>query len=376
MGDQSAVRGMAQLLSYDMMLISGALFVVLVFLQGLQDDLGMNQIGLLLLMLVLALGLLITSAEFFIQGAKGIARRVGLAEVVIGLTVVSIGTSLPEILVTSAAAYDIPKNQAVADLAVGSILGSVLVQITLILGIVTATQGVRVHPTWLKRDGLVMLLAVLVLGFFLWTGNTLSRIEGAILVLSYIAYVTHLILSKDKIQTEVLESDSEGESDDDGVLWTTMANSAMVIFGLILALFAAHHLVNLAAYLAGEFGVSEAVIGTTVSGIGTSLPELTIALLAAKKSEGVAIGTLVGSNITDPTMSVGIAALVHPLTMTTSGASWALTIILPATILSVAIALAFMYTSYEFHKWEGYSLIAVYLAFLLLLEYIRRAGIY
>ena len=97
----------------------------------------------------------------------------------------------------------------------------------------------------------------------------------------------------------------------------------MVILGLSFALFAAHHLVELAVQVAQKLNVSEAVIGTTISGIGTSLPELTIALLSVKKSEGVAIGTLVGSNITDPTLSIGLAALVHPLEV--SAAGWTIT---------------------------------------------------
>ena len=148
----------------------------------------------------------------------------------------------------------------------------------------------------------------------------------------------------------------------------------MVVLGLSFALFAAHHLVELAVQVAEKLNVSEAVIGTTISGIGTSLPELTIALLSVKKSEGVAIGTLVGSNITDPTLSIGLAALVHPLEV--SAAGWTITsgLIIPATILSIGVALLFMRSNYRFRRREGAMLISLYLVFLLMLA-LQRNGL-
>ena len=118
--------------------------------------------------------------------------------------------------------------------------------------------------------------------------------------------------------------------------------------------------------------VPHAIIGTTVSGIGTSLPELTIAIMAAKKSEGVAIGTLIGSNITDPTLSIGLAAVVAPMTMTDAGLDMLMYLIFPSTVVGVGIALVFMRTDYEFKKWEGGVLIAVYGIFLVLMELYRR----
>ena len=148
----------------------------------------------------------------------------------------------------------------------------------------------------------------------------------------------------------------------------------MVLIGLALAVFAAHHLVVNASDLAYEMNIPHSIIGTVVSGLGTSLPELTIAFMAAKRSQGVAIGTLIGSNITDPLFSIGIASAVHPLYLTDAGADMIMLVILPASIISTAVALLLMRTSYEFKKWEGIILIVLYFIFLAVCEYFRRVG--
>ena len=356
--------GIPQLVLNNTLLLNGALFLGIVALHAGIDDAQIDAGWISITLLILALALLIKSADVFIEGAKGLAYRAGLPEVVIGLTIVSIGTSLPEILVTSTAAADIPSAPEVADLAIGGIFGSILVQITLILGIVVAFRGVKIRPSWLKRDGTIMLSSILLLTFFISTGNVLSRIEGSILVLLYIAYI-YWLLSKRK---EILEDELSGvEAVERKMDRTTASYALMVTLGLLLALFAAHHLVNIASALAYDLNVPHAVIGTTVSGLGTSLPELTIAFMAAKRSEGVAIGTLIGSNITDPLLSVGLAALVHPLALTSASYDLTMYLIIPATILGTAIALMMMRSQYEFKRWEGVVLILVYVVFLALL---------
>ena len=198
MAEPAQVQGLPKLLSYNAFLITASLFVGLSVLEGILDKNALTTIALLLL---LAIGLLVSSADFFIAGARSLAKRAGVAEVVIGLTVVSIGTSLPEILVTASAAYDIPTSSGdVADLAVGSIFGSVLVQITLILGIVALSRPIRVGPTWLRRDGMLMLSANILLGVLIWTGTTLNRVEGGFLVLAYVWYVVWLVRHRKEIR--------------------------------------------------------------------------------------------------------------------------------------------------------------------------------
>ena len=373
MGSEEKVMGIPQLVHFQTLITTGALFLGLVSLKFVSTEVSANNIAMTVSIAVLALFLLIFSADFFIEGAKGLARRGGLPEVVIGLTIVSIGTSLPEILVTSSAASAIGDDPALADFAIGGILGSVFVQITLIMGIVVVNRGLKIRESWLKRDGQIMLLSVLILSFFLITEGTLEQWEAGILVTLYVVYITWLLTNRKEIQAEEMEDAAPTETQ--GSNWSTAAYIVMVVLGLAFAVFAAEQLVHYAQNLAAELGVPEAVVGTTVSGIGTSLPELTIAIMAAKRSQGVAIGTLIGSNITDPLLSIGIAGLVHPLAITPGGYDLIIYIIMPFTIIGCLSALLMMRTAYEFRKWEGWVMIGIYAAFLLTLEAHRRGFI-
>ena len=373
MAQEGKLMGIPQLLQFNTLLILATLFLAIVASQILSANLGGNNILYSIIILMLALGLLVVSADFFIEGAKGLARRGGIPEVVIGLTIVSIGTSLPEILVTSTSALNVEDNPEVADFAIGGILGSVLVQITLILGFVALAKGLKIRPSWLNRDGLIMMLSLLLMTLFLITDEGITRIEGIILSSLYVAYISWLLYNRKEIMDE--ESSGEAESIElRSLSWSGAAYFVMVLIGLALAVFAAHHLVVNASDLAYEMNIPHSIIGTVVSGLGTSLPELTIAFMAAKRSQGVAIGTLIGSNITDPLLSIGIASTVHPLYLTDAGADMIMLIILPATIISTAVALLLMRTSYEFKKWEGIILIVLYLIFLVVCEYFRRVG--
>lgn len=363
MEQKDELMGIPQLIHFNAMLITGALFIGILLAESITKD---NSMFIMAFILLLSLGLLVTSADFFIEGAKGLARRAGIAEIVIGLTIVSIGTSLPEILVSSSAALDASTTPGSSDFAIGSILGSVLVQITLILGIVVMTKSVKVRPSWLNRDGVIMLLAVMLLIFFVWTDNILERWEGAILSALYVTYIVWLLMKREAIRLEEVED--LGEYEIKGSNWSSAAYTIMIILGLGFAIYAANILVDKACHLALELDVPHSVVGTTVSGIGTSLPELTIALMAAKRSKGVAIGTLIGSNITDPLLSIGIASMIHPLSISKADNGLTMEIIAPATVLGVLLALIFMRRSYRFERWEGACLALFYLVFLVVLQ--------
>ncbi len=371
MGGAKREMGIPQLLQFNTLLILGALFIGIISSQALSSNFGKNSFAITIFILLLSLGLLVFSADFFIEGAKGLARRGGIPEVVIGLTIVSIGTSLPEILVTSTAAMDSSGDPGIADFAIGGILGSILVQITLILGIVALSRGLEIRPSWLKRDGQVMMLSLLLLALFLLTDYGLSRLEGIFLSFSYFFYISWLLYNRKTIE----QQEFDGEVTElKGLSWTGAAYFVMVIIGLSLAVFAASYLVEYACDIAIRLNVPHSIIGTTVSGLGTSLPELTIALMAAKRSQGVAIGTLIGSNITDPLLSIGSAAVISPLYISAEGVDMIIYLILPSAIISTLIALLMMRTSYKFKRWEGISLISVYFIFLALCEYFRRYG--
>jgi cation:H+ antiporter len=362
--------GIMELLHWNGMLLTGGLFVSLVVLSTFGTRAGETAVWLSLLLLAFAIALLITSADFFIEGAKGLARRAGIAEVVIGLTIVSIGTSLPEILVTSTAAYGGASDPALIDLAIGNIFGSVLVQITLILGIVVMVRPLDIRPDWIKRDGMLMLGAIVLLSILLVWGRGLSRLEGALLVGLYFYYIYWLLTNQEKIRSDELEIVPDVKTQGRG--WTSGAYTLMVFIGLAFAVYAASKLVVIASEIALELDVPPAVVGMTMSGLGTSLPELTVALMASKRSQGVAIGTLIGSNITDPMLSIGIAAMIRPLTLSPESAPLIMYLVIPATIIGVVTCLFFMWTGFQFNRWEGGILVGLYLLFLFILEMQRR----
>ncbi|MAO70567.1 MAG: hypothetical protein CL983_05760 [Euryarchaeota archaeon] len=367
--------GVAQLLALrspsdkSLVMIIG-LFILMLVIQGFKDSIG--ELTIILTVLIVSTALLILSADFFVVGAKCIARQFGIAEVIIGLTIVSIGTSLPEIMVTGTAA--VKANSATAtiqdldtlsDLAIGNIYGSVLVQITLILGIVVLYKPLEVRPSWLGRDGLLMVFSVLLFTLLLLTGGGLSRIEGAFLSIFYLIYISYLVLNRNKIRAE------EGELVDNirgGLSWSKAAATIMIIVGLSMAIYASNNLIDSVLRLGSSLNLDEgkmgAIMGTSVSAVGTSLPELTVALLCARKSQGVAIGALIGSNITDPLLSVGIAAMIHPLTISSGAMMVTKAIIMPMTILGVITCTLLMWTDFKFNRLEGIMMIIYYLIFL------------
>ena len=369
----SVTRGIASLFLWNQVLVIASLFLAMLGVSSLLQEATVAGITVSVFLLLLSIGLLITSADFFVEGAKGLARRIGVAEIVIGLTIVSLGTSLPEILISSQAAWEARQNPCIAgatdcatDFALGNIYGSVLVQITLILGLVVIIRPLTVRPSWLGRDGMMMLFAVILLSVFLLLGNDLSRIEGGILCLLYMLYIGYLITNREKIRKEEFEVLEEIRIEQERTLdWTGASYVVMLAVGLALAMFASERVIDAAAIIADEMGVPSAVVGTTISAVGTSIPELAVALVAARRSQGVAVGTLIGSNITDPMLSVGLAAMINPISVMSTGLFYGL--IMPATIGCVALCLMFMWTDFKFNRWEGGILVGCYVAFVYLL---------
>ena len=350
-----------------------SLFIVMIGLKVVgADPEYFGSFAVVSIMLIVSVALLILAADFFVTGAKCLARRAGIAEIIIGLTIVSIGTSLPEIMVTGSAAMKAnaagagaAEYDTLSDLAIGNIYGSVLVQISLILGIVVLYRPLDVRPSWLGRDGLLMVLAVMMLTLLLFTGGELTRIEGAGLATFYLLYLGYLIFHREKIREEEGEVVEELRS---GARWTTTASIVMVVVGLALAVYASNGLIGAVLSFGEAIGLEEsslgAVLGTSVSAVGTSLPELTVALLCARKSQGVAIGALIGSNITDPLLSVGIAAMIHPLSISSGGYFVTTSIIIPATLFGVVLCVILMWTDFRFNRTEGIIMILLYLLFL------------
>lgn len=259
-----------------------------------------SQLSLYLYFIVLALsiGALVWGAERFVAGAAGIASNLGLSPLIIGLTVVSFGTSAPEILVSATAAL----NQA-PSLAVGNALGSNLANIGLVLGITALITPLAITRRIAKTEMPIMVLVTVIAGAVLWNGY-LGRMESLGLVICLVIFLIYLC--KTANQHEI-----DPELNIQRMRWLTAG--LLTIGGLILLVLSSNTLVWSATAIARSFGVSDLVIGITVVAVGTSLPELAASIASALKGHAeMAIGNVIGSNVFNLTAVLPVAGIIYP----------------------------------------------------------------
>ena len=298
--------------------------------------------------------LLTAGAEGLIRGAASLARRLGLSPLVIGLTVVAFGTSTPEFVVSLQGALD-----GRSALALGNVVGSNIGNIGLILGGAALISPLRVQAQIIRLDVPIMVGVSLLLGALLWDGG-ISRIEGSLLAIGIVSYTGMTIaLARRGASPNVQEEFEEGIPSQRSI-WHDLL---FVLGGLGFLVGGGQLLVSGAVTIAQQFGVSETVIGLTIVGIGTSLPELATSLLAAVRGAGdIAIGNVVGSNIFNILGILGPVALVHPLSAGTLGV-----VDVGAMIGFALLLLPLMRTQYALHRWEGALLLGLYGGYLVYL---------
>ena len=255
---------------------------------------------LLINSLLLAIGfvMLVKGADWFVDGAAGIAGKLKIPQLVIGLTIVAMGTSAPEAAVSITSAL-----QGNAGITIGNIVGSNIMNVLVILGLASTIAGrIAVAKSTVKNEipfviGITILL--LILGF---TGSEITLIEGVILWIAFITYLAYLfVMAKNNAE----ESEDEAKNDN----WLKLI--ALTIIGMALIIFGSDVAVDAATKLATILGMSERFIGLTIVALGTSLPELCTSVVAAKKGNAdIAIGNIVGSNIFNILFVVGTASLI------------------------------------------------------------------
>ncbi|MDG2089626.1 MAG: calcium/sodium antiporter [Gammaproteobacteria bacterium] len=251
---------------------------------------------------------LVWSADRFVLGASSTARNLGVSTLIIGLTIVSFGTSAPEIVTSATAAL-----QGAPELAIGNIIGSNIANIGLVLGL-TALICPIVIPASLLKEELPVLLIVTIAALIIFQDLYLNWVDGAIL-LALLAAFTIFVL---KIKTSLSKSDSHLKEDEEVSEFiadiSTIKSLGLMLFGLILLLISAKALVYGATGIALALGVSELVIGLTVVAIGTSLPELAASITSVLKGHhDIAIGNVVGSNILNLLLVLPVPAFLAPL---------------------------------------------------------------
>ena len=323
------------------------------------------------LMIILGIALVLWGADRLTEGASNVARGFHIPEIVIGLTVVAAGTSAPELFVSLVSAL-----KGTSDLAVGNVIGSNIFNTMLIVGCSAIVAPLVVKPDTVKKDIPFAVGASLLLFFLcfddmnsahLW-GNDISRSDGLILLLGFAAFMGYTFVSARrsgelKPNKEYLGVEKEKQPVD---YRTVGLNALWVIVGLTCLIIGSDLFVDSAKYIAYRYGVRQSVVGLTIVAGGTSLPELATSIVAARKGQaGLAIGNVIGSNVFNIFMILGVTAVITPMRI------MGITIIdLMMMLISVGILWMFAYTKYFVSRREGALMVVGFMVYMAWLFYL------
>lgn len=260
-----------------------------------------------ILLLLLGITLVVAGSNYLVDGAADIARRSGLSEFVIGLTIVGIGTSAPEMVVSFISAF-----QGNSDMSVGNIIGSNIFNTCLILGLTSIILPLKYTADNIRRDipmyifvSILLIMMGMNRSLFHFGTNTLSRIDGAMMLAIFAAYMYSSFKHS---------SPSQDEESTEPRFKKPIIPALMTVGGMVALIIGGHLFVDNATVIARHFGWSDKLIGITILALGTSLPELATCVVAALKKQGqLALGNIIGSNISNVLLILGGAALIHPL---------------------------------------------------------------
>lgn len=281
------------------------------------------------ILLITGLALILWGANWLVDGSSSIARKTGLSEFVIGLTIVGIGTSTPEMVVSFISAF-----QGKSDMAVGNIVGSNIFNVLMILGITTLISPLMITKENMKRDiptniGVTLLLLLLGMKNTLFGigSDSISRWEGAAMLILFAIYLYKAFKSGNK----------EEEAQEETKTYGTGMSLLMIGAGLLALIGGGRLFVNSATVIAQQLHLSEKFIAITIMSAGTSLPELATCIVAARKGRGqMALGNIIGSNISNILLILGGSALIHPLSFSGISEIDMTTLTLSAIVLLVS----------------------------------------
>lgn len=305
-------------------------------------------------LLALGVAVLYYGAEWLVRGSARLAAALRISPIVVGLTVVSFGTSAPELVVCIVAALG-----GNPDLAVGNVMGSNLANIGLILGITSIVRPLEVHARVVWREMPLMVLVTAALYPLVWDLN-LGRGDGIALLIAFAAYLIFVIQSVEEEPPRIVgeyqdfldastESDSEFHARD--VIWVLAGAACLVIGGYCI--------VEGGVRIATSLGVSQITIGLTVVAVGTSLPELATSVVAAARNESdIAVGNIIGSNIFNVAAILGVSSLLEPIPIDASTLTRELPMVLALSILLLPV----LRSGWRIRRWEGAILLGAYVA--------------
>lgn len=325
--------------------------------------------------LLLAVGfvLLIKGGDWFVDGASGIARRFNLPEILIGATVVSIGTTLPEVMVSAGAAL-----QGSGSIAYGNAIGSIICNTSLILAITVAIKpGVAARKS-LMLPVAFFFVAAAIYCFSAYVLGDFSRLIGIVLLATFVTYMVMTVLKMKNApaienaseaeleaatgEDHVVESEKEGTKD------SLFKDIVLLIIGAAMIAFGADLLVDNAIAIAESLGVSEKVIGLTIVALGTSLPELVTAITALLKGHGsLSLGNIIGANLFNLVLVSGAAVTINPFEVPVAGliggVNSSLVLDIPVMLGVMLILTVPTLIKQKLYRWQGITLLGVYAAF-------------
>ncbi len=307
-----------------------------------------------ILLILVGFVLLIKGADLLVDGSSAIAKKLRISEIVIGLTIVSIGTSMPELFVSTTSAI-----QGAADISIGNIIGSNICNLLLILGISAVIHPVEFQKQtkWIENPMSIILTAIFLI--ICNTNQEVGRIEGIILILLFIGFLVYTIIMGRKSQDEVILEISLEEVKKINVF----KNIMLIILGIVALKIGGDLVVENAKLVATALNVSEKIIGLTIVAIGTSLPELVTSVTAAIKGDSdIAIGNIIGSNIFNMLLIIGVTSIIQPI-------SYNVTYNSQMTILFVGMSLMlifpFIKPKDQLSRKNGLILVLLYIFYML-----------
>lgn len=307
--------------------------------------------SILIQVLLLAAGfvMLVRGADWFVDGAAGIAEKFGIPQLVVGLTIVAMGTSAPEAAVSITAAL-----KGSAAITIGNVVGSNILNILVILGLTSSIVTVAVAKSTVKFEIPYMIIITVLLLILGITGNQISFMEGLLLWAAFLIYLGYLFIMA-KSNKEDVEEEKESKP-----VWMLVI---LTLIGLVLIIWGSDVTVDAASRIAGAAGMSERFIGLTIVALGTSLPELFTSVSAAMKGKAdIAIGNIVGSNVFNILFVVGTTALITPV-LFESKFMYDVAVAIAAGIL----LLLFVFKNRKLNRFAGITMLLAYAGYFIYL---------
>lgn len=311
------------------------------------------ELFLQIVLLIIGFAMLIKGADLFVDGAAGVADRFGIPQIIIGLTIVAFGTSAPEAAVSITSAL-----KGSAELAVGNVLGSNIMNVLLILGLTAVIRPIKMQAQTYKYELPFVMFSTVLVAVLGYVGGSISFFDGIILWVFMILFLVYLFRSAKKGKTDLVEMpDEDGEVAKPKPVWLLIL---FIILGGAMIVLGSNFTVDSASFIAKKFGMTDRFIGLTIVAFGTSLPELVTSVIAARKGNSdIAIGNIVGSNIFNILFILGTTALITNI-------PYAMNFNFDAAIALAALVILFVLVSNKektLKRWGGALMLASYAAY-------------